>query len=198
MAAAAAVNSGGAAPATPWWKSKARMAVGAAVLVAVVLVAVLVPTLSNKPANKAAGGAAAGVVADKSGATVVPASDLTNVVNALLVANTPVSLPADLAEKQAAASANGTATTTVTPVGGSKDAEAPADVSKQLAGLTTRAWPALTNAGGAGANPTICYPKNGSEVVAASKAESKCTVIMLTNGGSKPYDITQQMNITSE
>ena len=168
---AGADSGSSAAPATPSWKRKARLALGAAVLVAIVL-AVVVPTLSDKQSK----------TADKSGATVVvPAPDLASVVNALLVANTPVDLPADLAEKQAATAANGCKQAT------------------DLAALTTRAWPALTNVGGAGGtNPAICYPKNGAEVVAASTAESKCTVIMLTNGGGTPYDITQQMNITSE
>jgi hypothetical protein len=172
--------------ASPWWKSKARMAMGAAVVMAIVLVAVLVPTLSKKQgkAGSGSGAVSGGLVTDKGGA-----GDLANVVNALLVANTPTDLPADMAEKQAGTNTNTNTTAPATPVRGSKAA--------RLGGLTTLAWPALTQPGAA-ANPSICYPMDGAEVVAASKAESKCTVIMLTNGGGKPYDITQQMNITSE
>lgn len=162
----------------------------------------MVPTLSNKQSKAASNGSVSGgLVADKSGTVVMPAPDLTNVVNALLVANTPLSVPADLADKQAGTQPNAS---TVTPVSGAgKDAAVPTESDKapasSVAGVATRSWPALAAFGsGAGPNPTVCYPRNGSEVVAASKAESKCTIIMLTNGGDKPYDITQQMNITSK
>lgn len=58
--------------------------------------------------------------------------------------------------------------------------------------LTTGGWAAI----GGGRN-VLCYPKNGTEVVEMSGANSACTIIVLTRSSREPYTIKQTINITT-
>jgi len=163
---------------------RGRYLLGATVLLAVVLTAVLVPL--SKQRNKAStpSVSAGGVTA---GGNKVSYND---VMTALLVGNknepvatgpiTPVEVVAVPAPIKNTTTTN-TFENAAVPAGGL--------MSKAI----TKTWAAVGMEGG---GAQVCYPKDGKEVV-TMVSDKKCMVIVLTNSGRKPYDITQTMNISS-
>lgn len=174
------------APASSTPSRRGRYLLGAVVLLGVVLTAVLVP-LSKQRNNKAS------TTPSVSAGGVTDAGDKVSyhdVMSALLVGNKnePVPTVPKPVEVVPVAAPIKNSTTTETTFDG---AAAPAGglMSKAI----TKTWAAVgMEAGGS----QICYPKDGKEVV-TMVSDKKCMIIVLTNSGRKPYDITQTMNISS-
>jgi len=169
---------------------RGRYLLGAVVLLGVVLTAVLVP-LSKQPNKKAS-------TPSVSAGGITDAGDKVSyhdVMNALLVGNknepvatAPVT-PVDVVAVPAPIKNTTTTETTFDSAADNAAVPAGSFVSKAI----TKTWAAVGMEGG---GSQICYPKDGKEVV-TMVSDTKCMVIVLTNSGRKPYDITQTMNISS-
>lgn len=185
MAIAQSSSSGGAP------SRRGRYLVGAVVLLAVVLTAVLVP-LSKQRNNKSSAPSVSAGGTTAEGAKVSYNDVMTALrdgnKNELPAVGTTVVTPVQTVVTPVKN------TTTAEPAGtfdGADGASVPAGglMSKAI----TKTWAAV---GMEAKGSQVCYPKDGKEVV-TMVSDKKCMIIVLTNSGRKPYDITQTMNISS-